>query len=199
VTTTRGYELRDDRVVPSLLDASAQGGSAHKLLVVRSTGSTISAQLLPLGGTRLEDANVAYRYSLASLNGSSEAFKQISELVANLAAANGPAVEAGLPSSHVSYILVANDQSSASSQLSSALDSVDSIESAGLTEFGRLWRVKVTVLAAPSPSKSPWSVTKGIQLAILVGFLLLAIPTSGSSKKRAKDSSIFIESEGDAL
>jgi hypothetical protein len=196
---TRDYQLRDDRVVPWLLDASSQSGSNDKLLVIRPSASTYSAQWLPIGGARLEDASVAYRFALADLNSESANYKSVAELVAKLVSANGENLNALLSSSHVSYILVPNDDSDASSELANALDTIGSLESAGLTEFGRLWRVTVDVAPAPAAARSPWSITKGVQLFVLVSFVLLALPTSGSSRRRAKEASIFIEAEGENL
>jgi hypothetical protein len=196
---TRDYQLRDDRVVPWLLDASSQSGSNDKLLVIRPSASTYSAQWLPIGGARLEDASVAYRFALADLNSESANYKSVAELVAKLVSANGENLNALLSSSHVSYILVPNDDSDASSELANALDTIGSLESAGLTEFGRLWRVTVDVAPAPAAARSPWSITKGVQLFVLVSFVLLALPTSGSSRRRAKEERIFIEPEGENL
>ncbi|MEY4349070.1 MAG: hypothetical protein RL719_367 [Actinomycetota bacterium] len=196
---TRDYQLRDDRVVPWLLDASSQSGSNDKLLVIRPAGSNYSAQWLPIGGARLEDASVAYRYALADLNSEAPSYKSVAELVAKLVSANGENLNALLSSSHVSHILVPNDDSATSSELANALDTIGSLESAGLTEFGRLWRVTVDVAPAPAAARSPWSITKGVQLFVLVSFVLLALPTAGSSRRRAKEASIFIEAEGENL
>lgn len=196
---SRDYDVRDDRVVPWLLDASSQSGSNDKLLVIRPAGSSFSAQWLPIGGARLEDASVAYRYALADLNSKDANYKTVSELVAKLVSANGENLNALLSSSHVSHILVPNDDSATSAELSNALDTIGSLEAAGLTEFGRLWRVTVDVAPAPAAARSPWSITKAVQLFVLVGFVLLALPTSGSSRRRAKEASIFIEAEGESL
>ncbi len=196
---SREYDLRDDRVVPWLLDARSQSGSNDKLLVIRPAGRTFSAQWLPIGGARLEDASVAYRYALADLNGKDAGYKTVSELVAKLVSANGENLNTLLSTSHVSHILVPNDDSATSAELSNALDTIGSLEAAGLTEFGRLWRVTVDVAPAPAAARSPWSITKVVQLFVVVGFVLLALPTSGSSRRRAKEASIFIEAEGENL
>jgi GT2 family glycosyltransferase len=194
---SRDYQMRDDRVVPWLLDASAQSGSNDKLLVIRPAGGSFSAHWLPIGGARLEDASVAYRYALADLNGKDAGYKTVSELVAKLVSANGENLNALLSTAHVSHILVANDDSATSAELANALDTIGSLEAAGLTEFGRLWRVTVDVTPAPAAARSPWSITKVVQLFVLVSFALLALPTTGSSRRRAKEASIFIEAEGE--
>ncbi len=197
-TAARSYQLRDDRVVPWLLDASSQQGSSLRMLVVQPAGKTYVAKWAPVSGVKLDDANVAYRYSLASLNAKDEGYKSLAALVAGLVSGNSETLNKLLASTHVGYVLVPNDQTSASADLANSLDSVAQLDQAGLTEFGRLWRVNVAVPPGASAANSPWSVTKGVQLGILVAFLLLAIPTSGSARRRAKESSIFIDSDGDA-
>jgi hypothetical protein len=36
-----------------------------------------------------------------------------------------------------------------------------------------------------------------VQLSILVGFILLAVPTNGSRSRKSKGAEIFIENDGD--
>jgi hypothetical protein len=93
--------------------------------------------------------------------------------------------------------MVPLSSSSSFNDLATALDSVAELESAGSTEFGRLWRVNVDVAEAPSAAKSPWSITKLVQLSILLIFVLLAIPTGSSHRRKAKVAAIFIESDGE--
>jgi hypothetical protein len=195
-TAIREYQLRDDRVVPWLLDASSQQGSSLRMLVLQPSGKSFVAQWSPISGIKLEDANVSYRYALSSLNASQPGYGDLANLVAGLVSSTVD--DAAIQSTHVGYVLVPNDQSAASAELSNALDSVQQLDPAGLTEFGRLWRVNLEVAPGAKAASSPWSVTKGVQLGILAAFLLLAIPTSGSSRRRAKEASIFIDSEGDA-
>ena len=196
-TATRGYQLRDDRVVPWLLDASSQRGSSLRMLIVQPAGKTFVAKWAPLSGIKLDDANVAYRYSLASLNANDQSYAQLADLVARLVSSNGNDLDQALSSAHIGYVLVPNDQNSASADLSNSLDSVAQLDAAGLTEFGRLWRVNVEVSPGSVAARSPWSLTKAIQLGVLAAFLLLAIPTTGSARRRAKEASIFIDSDGD--
>jgi len=197
-TTVRGYQLGSDRVVPWLLDASSQQGSQMRMLVIRPVAKTYVALVTTLSGIKLDDANVAYRYSLANLNANDPSFSQLAELVAGLVSASGNDLASSLAAANVEFVLVPHDQSASSAELANALDSAQQLDSAGLTEFGRLWRVNSTVTPGVSASNSPWSLTKSIQLGILVAFLLLAIPTSGSSRRRARESTIFIDSDGDA-
>ena len=115
-----------------------------------------------------------------------------------MVSANGTNLTGSLSDSHVAYVLVPNTQTSANNDLANALDSVAELDSAGLTDFGRLWRVNVAVTPAPDDAKSPWSITKLVQLSILLGFVLLAIPSGASQRRKSKSTEIFIDSEGDA-
>jgi hypothetical protein len=49
------------------------------------------------------------------------------------------------------------------------------------------------LLNADLKPSSPWSITKGVQLAILLGFVLLAIPTTNQRRRVSGDSEIFVE------
>jgi hypothetical protein len=57
--------------------------------------------------------------------------------------------------------------------------------------------VNVAVAQAPSAAKSPWSVTKVVELSILLIFVLLAIPTGSSHRRKSKVTEIFIEADGE--
>ncbi len=197
-TASRAYQLRDDRVVPWLLDASSQQGSSLRMLVIKPAGKTFVAQWAPISGIKLDDSNVAYRYALGSLNATNPGYTNLAELVAGLVSSNGENLDSLFATTSVGYVLVPNDSTSASAELSNSLDSVAQLDPAGLTEFGRLWRVNIKVPPGSTAAISPWSITKSIQLAILAAFLLLAIPTGASSRRRAKEATIFIDSDGDA-
>jgi hypothetical protein len=154
----------------------------------------VKATLEPVTGIHLENHSLAYRFSVSELNGSDKRFQQLSLLAANLRSANSEGLLSQLNESQVAYILVPNEDLSSSAELISSLDSIPLIESAGLTEFGKLWRVKDAV-SVQYQTSSWWSVTKGVQIAVLLGFVLLAIPTGGV--RRTKESKTFEDSDGE--
>ena len=197
-TTNRNYNLRDDRVVPWLLSAQAAEQENLQMLVIEPSAEGFAARWQPISGITLEDSNVAYRYALAKLNSDDADYSSMASLVADLVSANGSNISQTLSDNHIAFVLVAPDSSARVNELATALDSVVELESAGSTEFGRLWRVNVDVAQAPSAAKSPWSITKLVQLSILLVFILLAIPTGSSHRRKAKVSQIFIESDGDS-
>jgi hypothetical protein len=195
-TTERDYQLRDDRVTPWLLSAQAQTENTQLLVIENGAGGYV-ARWMPIGGAQLEDSNTVYRFALANLNASNPAYSELATLVADLVSANGTDLASALDRSHVAYVLVPNLDSSANNDLANALDSVAELDAAGLTDFGRLWRVNVPVSAAPDDAKSPWSITKLVQLSILLGFVLLAIPSGATQRRKTKVAEIFIDSDGD--
>ena len=93
-------------------------------------------------------------------------------------------------------MLVPDQISAIASQLAIGLDSVKELESVGSTDFGRLWRVREPnqeLLNADLKPSSTWSITKGVQLAIILGFVLLAIPSANQRRRVSGDSEIFVE------
>lgn len=196
-TATRNYNFADDRVVPWLLEADAQIGKNVKVLLLDARSGEYSAKILPVSGLQLEDNSIAYRYSLAELNRSDAAYKSLAGLVADLVSANDDTLADSLNASHIAYVLVPSAESESAVDLINSLDSLTELSSAGNTEFGRLWRVTSAVDEGVAEDKSPWSITKLVQLSILVGFILLAVPTNGSRSRKSKSAEIFIENDGD--
>jgi hypothetical protein len=196
-TAARNFDYRDDRVVPWLLSAESASNPNLQMLIIQPTAAGFEAKWAPIGGVQLEDSNLAYRFALADLNQKNASYSNLAALVADLVSANGADLSVALSDSHVAFVMVPTSSAAAANDLANALDSVRELDSAGVTEFGRLWRVNVSVDEAPAAAKSPWSVTKLVQLSVLLGFVLLAIPT-GANNRRVKVSEIFVESEGDA-
>jgi hypothetical protein len=187
----------DGRVVPSIVAAEADQGSTLKLLVLTPSvdsagGKRLAAELVAGDGVHLDDVSLAYRFSIASL--AKTKYSTIAQLVADLVSANGSPISDRLQEQHIGYVLVPDAASS--EQLGIALDSVSELETVGATDFGRLWRVREPKQAQVSDPSSPWSITKGVQVAILLGFILMAIPSRATRRRGSEE--IFIESGEDA-
>lgn len=214
-TVASPFEYSDGRVVPSIVAAEASLGSQLKLLSIspqqfEDSSLRLQAELISGDGVHLEDVSVSYRFSLAELQNpddqsdelalaKAERFAETKQLVADLASANGTDLNAALTSTGVGYVLVPNGTIGLVNDLSIALDSVKELESVGSTDFGQLWRVlepNKDLLEADSNTPSLWSITKVVQLSILLSFILLAIP-SGVNRRAGKDSSIFVEAGDD--
>ena len=190
------------RVVPSIVAAEAGSGSALKLLVINPEVETngaiqFGAEVVSGDGVQLEDVSLSYRFALASVKESrADEYQAISQLVADLASANGSDLQEAINKAGVGYVLVPDQISAIASQLAIGLDSVKELESVGSTDFGRLWRVREPnqeLLNADLKPSSTWSITKGVQLAIILGFVLLAIPSANQRRRVSGDSEIFVE------
>ena len=197
--TSPAIKFTDGRVVPSIVAAEAEQGSNLKLMVLTpSTDSTghkrLAAELVAGDGVHLDDISLAYRFSISAL--ASEKYSTVAQLVADLVSANGTPMTKRLQDQHIGYVLVPNGPSAELSELGIALDSVSELETVGATDFGRLWRVREPKQAEVQDPSSPWSITKAVQVAILLGYGLMAIPSRSARRRGAEE--IFIESGEDA-
>jgi GT2 family glycosyltransferase len=192
----------DGRVVPSIVAAEADQGSALKMLVinpeVNADGSiAFGAEVVSGDGVQLEDVSLSYRFALADIKKERESeYNQIAQLVADLASANGSDLQRAINDAGIGYVLVPDQKTSIAAQLGISLDSVKELEAVGATDFGRLWRVREPnqeLLNAGIKSESPWSITKVVQLSVLLGFVLLAIPSTNQRRRVTGDSQIFVE------
>jgi ABC-type transport system involved in multi-copper enzyme maturation permease subunit len=189
----------DGRVVPSIVAAEAAAGSGLKLLLIspelRSDGEVVfGAEVVSGDGVQLEDVSLSYRFALNSIKQErAEDYQTLAQLVADLASANGADLNKIITLAEVGYVLVPDISSAISAQLAISLDSVEELETVGQTDFGRLWRVREPVaISAEDLSGSFWSITKGVQLAVLLGFVLLALPSINQRKRVTGDSDIFV-------
>ncbi len=201
-TVSPNLKYTDGRVVPSIVAAEAEQGSALKMLVINpevNSDGTIQfgAELVSGDGVQLEDVSLSYRFALEEVKQSRAAeYNRIAQLVADLASANGSELQQTIDQVGIGYVLVPDASSQISGQLAVALDSVKELEAVGSTDSGQLWRVREPnqkLLSAGLTPISPWSITKGVQLAIILGFVLLAIPTINQRRRVTGDSQIFVE------
>ena len=192
----------DGRVVPSIVAAEAKQGSGLKMLVVNpelnSDGSiAFGAEVVSGDGVQLEDVSLSYRFALSEIKRDRETeYNQIAQLVADLASANGAELQSAIDAAGIGYVLVPDQKSAIAAQLGISLDSVKELESVGSTDSGRLWRVRSPnqdLLNAGIKFDSPWSITKVVQLSVLLGFVLLAIPSTNQRRRVTGDSQIFVE------
>jgi len=204
LAATLSPELKytDGRVVPSIVAAEAAQGSALRMLVInpeQSADGSIDfiAEIVSGDGVQLEDVSLSYRFALAEIKVSrSKEYNQIAQLVAELASANGTELQRAIDEAGIGYVLVPDQASTIAAQLGISLDSVKELEPVGLTDSGRLWRVRSPnqeLLNANISFQSPWSITKALQLSVLLGFVLLAIPTTNQRRRVSGDSKIFVE------
>jgi len=180
----------DGSQMPALVQAQASQNFFTRTLQLRSQSSTaegeaISAALTYGAGQRLQDLSNAYAYALPGMSKHYAGYPQLAQLTANLVSANGAEIDSGLRKFAIDYVLVRPGENA--SQLADALDTVPQLEAVGLTDYGRLYRVKDAVTISYNLWGWQWSVTKQVQVAVLGIFALLAIPTRRRQSGRAQD------------
>lgn len=172
------------RNIPAIVTAQAAAGSPLKLLVITSDRDMhFRAEIIWPDGVRLDTISSAYRLSALNTGTLEDSPEQemIADLVANLVSANGKNLVESFKQSEIGYVVVPDRDGNG--DLGVALNSVPQLEEVGLTEFGQLWRVR-EVSASQKTELPLWSVTKNVQLGVLIGFMLLALPTSRGRKKQ---------------
>lgn len=176
------------RVMPALIAAQAASGLDVQVLVIGTSAGNLTGAVVAADGIQLEDNSVAYRFAQdASYS------KRVGQLTADLVAGGSAGISAAFAKENIGYVLVPKTQQLGGQDLAASLDAVAELESAGETDFGKIWRVRNFEAATVITEASPWSITKAIQFAVLAGFILLAIPTSGR-KRAASSSEIFVDS-----
>jgi hypothetical protein len=172
------------RNIPAIVTAEAAAGSPLKLLVItRDQNMSFRAEVIWPDGVRLDTISTAYRLSDLNAGTLKDSPDQdlIANLVANLVSANGKNLTDSFKKSGIGYVVVPDRDGNG--ELGVALNSVSQLGEVGFTEFGQLWRV--SEISAQGNNDLPlWSITKGVQLGVLVGFMLLALPTSRGRKKQ---------------
>jgi hypothetical protein len=174
------------RNIPAIVTAEAAAGSPLKLLVITSDENMhFRAEVIWPDGVRLDTISTAYRLSALNAGTLKDSPDQdlIANLVATLVSANGKNLTDSFKKSGIGYVVVPDR--AGNGDLGVALNSVSQLEEVGVTEFGQLWRVRE--ISAQGKTELPlWSITKGVQLGVLVGFMLLALPTSRGRKKQTQ-------------
>jgi hypothetical protein len=194
----------ETRNLPAIFDAEAKAGNDLRLLVISNIGAAenqeFRAEIIRPNGLRLDSVSTAYRFSSQNVsNLSSDTLKSdISELVSNLVSANGKDLNPALKEAGIGYVLVT--EAEGNSDLAVSLNSVVELDQVGKTEFGQLWRVKASDTFEVKDNQTYWSITKSVQLGILFGYVLLALPTSRGRKSKtdieaANEDSFQVEEE----
>jgi GT2 family glycosyltransferase len=194
----------ETRNLPAIFEAEAKAGNDLRLLVISNIGAAenqeFRAEIIRPNGLRLDSVSTAYRFSSQNVsNLSSDTLKSaISELVSNLVSANGKDLNPALKEAGIGYVLVT--EAEGNSDLAVSLNSVVELDQVGKTEFGQLWRVKASDTFEVKDNQTYWSITKSVQLGVLFGYVLLALPTSRGRKSRtdieaANEDSFQVEEE----
>lgn len=192
--TPSNLRFTDSRNLPAIFTAEAKAGSQLRMLIITGTAEqSFRAELVQAGGLKLDALSTAYRLSPVNLSSEYPGKEQLAKLVANLVSANGKRLNLDLQNAGVGFILV--PASSSNGDIQVALNTSAELDQVGTTEYGQLWRVINPKEINTDPSQGYWSITKTIQLAVIFGYILLALPTSRGRKKRISNQLIEEEVE----
>ena len=197
VVTPSTLQWSSGSTLPALVEAQALQDSGTRVLALRPMPSNSDAFVLGTlvtgGGVTLEDQSTAYLSNQRQVQKSDPRYARLSALAANLVAGSTQGVDKSLVSFGIDYVQV--PLPAIDNALASALDTLPQLEPVGTTEFGRLWRVKSAGLKH-RVARWEWSVTKQVQVAVIGGFALLAIPTRRRLKAGTTDEAELDAFEG---
>jgi GT2 family glycosyltransferase len=169
--------------MPALVQAAGESDPDVRTLVLTPEAAhSVRAELVTGSGSRLD----RIRSSLASPE-ETAADRDLAEVVGGLASVGGPDMRERLQDEGIGFVLLVNGGSDLErAELQRVFDQHASLASAGLTEQGLLWRVAdpESVSDAQGDAGTRLGGTSltgqtiwGIQLVVLLGMVLLALPT----------------------
>jgi len=192
--TPTEIKFGDSRNLPAIFTAEAKAGSQLRLLIITGNSEqSFRAEIVQPNGVRLDSISSSYRMNPVNLSSEYPGKPELAKLVANLVSANEQDIQASLKASGVGFVLV--PESSSNGDIQVALNAAPELDQVGKTDFGQLWRVKKPGEITTDESLTYWSLTKTLQLAVLIGFVLLALPTSRGRKQRVSNE--FSEGESE--
>ncbi|WP_336659048.1 glycosyltransferase [Leucobacter sp. USHLN153] len=187
-----GVQLTLDRVplrpaseqMPALVQAAGEIDPHVRTLVVTAQDAhEVRAQLVSGGGLRLDEIRTS-----RSTPGEEEADRQLAEIVGGLASVGGPEVGDALREAGIAFVLLPTEGDEFErAELQRVFDQHQALASAGLTQQGLLWRVQQSdatdaeagdVTTRVGGTSLSGSTIWAIQLAVLFGVVLLALPTA---------------------
>lgn len=169
--------------MPALVQAAGENDPDVRTLVLTpEAGHSVRAELVTGSGLRLD----RIRSSLASPV-ETAADRRLAELVGGLASIGGPDMRDSLQDEGIGFVLLVNGGSDLErAELQRVFDQHAALASAGVTAQGLLWRVADPESVSDSQGDAGTrlggtSLTGqtiwGIQLLVLIGMVLLALPT----------------------
>ncbi len=191
VTGQSGFQS-GEKQMPAIVQAAGAVDPAQRTLVLTAIDAySVRAELVTGTGVRLDQIRTADRVSLAT-----EEDEWIAALVGALASTgNDDALQAQLTGHGVGFVLLSpGGDGYERAQIQAALDQSTVLSSAGQTDHGLLWRAQavtsdaVEALQADTGTWLDGTNLSGrlvwwVQLVVLLGMLLLALPTGEVSER----------------
>ncbi|MBK0422399.1 glycosyltransferase [Leucobacter sp. CSA2] len=169
--------------MPALVQAAGENDPGLRTIVIDADGShSVRAHVVTGTGLRLDQMRTA-----AETQRVSDADRVTAKLVGGLASAGGADITAELAEERIGFVLLTTGgDASERAVLQKIFDQQQALVSTGITEQGLLWRVGEPKGATPAPGDAneklfgttlPGTTIWIIQLVVLFGVLLLALPT----------------------
>jgi hypothetical protein len=178
------------RTLPAIIAAEAQSDPTLGTIVLTPVEGALAARIDRGAGLFLAGQRTIVTTSALDATVSPES-AALADLVGNLAAPSGRDVSAALAELDVRFVVLdtRGDTTTATENVTAALDGNPVLAPIGDADAGRLWRVVPDDDARAEPVARPASssVVLVVQLGILALTLLLAIPTSLRPRRNRDD------------
>ena len=173
----RNYEFGVERQVPALVMAASDVSDGIRTLMLDLSDDEVTSELIWGDGRTLEERSVLYQY----LRPETDIDAQLAQLSGSLIAGNPDGIAQLNAVLGVDFVLL-QGQGEFAQQAKVALDSMTILQPAGETGYGQLWSfVQTNSIPSLYLASNP---LRELQLAMLLAFALLAIPTPGSISGR---------------
>lgn len=166
ISNPASVEFSAERLLPALVTAASNQDPNIRTLVIDSSDGLSAAYVWGAGETFERSSLLARNHQ-----GSTQFRQQIADATANLVAGNQSGFENALSGLRIDFVLLQGEQP----ELKVAIDSISSLQPAGESNFGSLWKVENS-FQGDTPSIETYE-HKNLQLATLAVFALLAVPT----------------------
>ena len=182
ISTQPNFRHGPDRQLPALIVAQSQVPQSGVLtLRIDASQDAAVGELIWGSGVTLEKRGLATSFIRADYDRS-----MIQQLVAALIAGNPESVPGLISKTGVSFILLSSEDPVLQGRLEVGISAMEFLQPAGQSEYGLLWR---TTAVTPKPVV-PIDPIRTLQLAVIAGFGLLALPTPaairGTRKARSR-------------
>ena len=172
-----------DQLMPALVGAAAESGAEVKTLVL-TPGQILKAKISYGNGLGQNEKYLTEIFG-AGQDQPGDQDLAIAKLAASLVAGNSRDISDLVSQTGVDFVLLDNSQPALSKPIELSIGAMPKFQSAGVTDFGSLWRVEGSSSEA---SVKPDHRLRDVQLWAIALFALLAIPTPASIRgyRRAK-------------
>jgi hypothetical protein len=207
-TAASAISYGENNLVPAIVAAEANANSSMQMLILRNHveagQSATVAELTQINGLHQDEISNAYRFATAKLSTDKEHTALATALASLVVGNDDSATKKALIDNQIGFVLLSDSNDAAQSATLVALNSDASLTQVAKTKFGLLFQVQPTFdFLSKNPDqrheltskRALWSITKALQLAALLSFILLALPTARIRKPSVSNDLSMTESE----